>query len=42
MEQLETLYRTILDNKELFVTLIVTVLAIVNGLLVRRAAGSAA
>ena len=30
MEQLETLYRTILDNKELFVTLIVTVLAIVK------------
>lgn len=30
MEQLETLYRTILDNKELFVALIVTVLAIVK------------
>lgn len=30
MEQLEALYRTILDNKELFVTLIVTVLAIVK------------
>lgn len=30
MEQLEAIYRTILDNKELFVTLIVTVLAIVK------------
>ena len=30
MEQLEGLYRAILDNKELFVTLIVTVLAIVK------------
>jgi hypothetical protein len=30
MEQIETLYRAILDNKELFVALIVTVLAIVK------------
>ncbi len=30
MEQLEAIYRTILDNKELFVTLIVTALAIVK------------